>query len=535
MVCNFSRYFSVLWIALSATFLTSCGDVAEPTNLEPVIKNLSVSEITRTSAKLTAEIELRGSGSFDSYHFVYSAEAGSEFATEEIVNPSGIVEAELGGLLPGTSYIFRGVGIRNTAVLQSETVSFVTDSNECPDISPLSTVSAGPTAVIVKFDVLSDGGDRVTESGCYIGRANDALTLKVRAEDRYIYDSTKYIFINSLDAITEYVLYPYAVNSVGETVGDALHFTTSDAIVLNRPGDLDKILSRTPLENGSLAISGYMNGDDFKYLRSLLSSSVRNLNIADVSIVEGGGSYDGSRFTVKDVIYTGLFADCSCLESVILPNAATAIERNSFSGSSSLKSLVIPANVSSLVPSAGCKSLGRLEVSEANRYFKEYDGVVYDYDLTSLVWYPEAKTGKLTLPSSLSKIEESAFSDSKIEFISLPDEIREIGRCAFEGSMIREITIPDKVRNVSEGVLQNCTQLNSVVLGKSVEFVGKYVFDNSPVKDIYLLSPYPPFVSSDTFGNNRSLYENCSLHVPSGCRETYRNHSVWGLFENIYE
>ncbi|MCM1491281.1 MAG: leucine-rich repeat protein [Muribaculum sp.] len=525
----------VILIALFAAFLPSCGDVAEPTNLEPVIKNLSVSEITRTSAKLTAEIELRGSGSFDSFHFVYYAESGSEFTTENIVNPSGVVEIELTGLIPGTSYSFKGVGIRNTAVLQSKAITFVTDPNECPSISSLSTVSVGPTAIIVKFDVLSDGGDRLTESGCYIGRANDALTLKIKSEDNYFDDSTKYIFVNSLDTLTEYVLYPYAANSVGEIVGEAFHFTTSDAVVLNRAGDLGRILSGASLEDGDLTISGLLNGDDFKYLRSLLSSSVRNLNIADVSIVEGGGSYDGNRFTKKDVISTGLFDDCSSLELVTLPNAATSIERNAFSGCGSLKSLCIPAGASSVLPSADCKSLQHLSVSEANRYFKEYDGVVYDYDLTGLAWYPEAKTGKLTLPSSLSKIGESAFSDSKIEFISLPDAIREIGRCAFEGSMLREITIPDNVRNISEGMLQNCMQLKTVVLGKSVEFVGNYVFDNSPVKDLYLLSPYPPFVSSDTFGNNRSLYENCSLHVPSGCRDTYRNHSVWGLFENIYE
>lgn len=532
---NYDIILRVLWIALFAVLLSSCSKVAEPTNLEPIIKNLTVSEITRTSAKLTAEIELRGSGSFDKFHFVYSAESGYESTTEDIENPSGIVEVVLTELLPGTSYTFRGVGIRNTAVLQSETFTFVTDPNERPDISPLSIVSVGPTAIIVRFDILSDGGDRVTESGCYIGRANDALTLKVNSEDNYFDDSTKYIFVNSLETLTEYVLYPYAVNSVGETVGDAFHFTTTDAIVLNRAGDLEKILFGASLDNGDLTISGYMNGDDFKYLRSFLSSSVKNLNIADVSILEGGGSYDGSRFTKKNVVTTGLFADCSSLESIDLPNTVTAIERNAFSGSLSLKSLCIPAGASSVLPSADCKTLQNLSVSEANRYFKEYDGVVYDYDLTDLVWYPEAKTGTLALPPSVSKIGESAFSNSKIEAISLPDEIREIGRCAFEGSMLREITIPDKVRNVSEGLLQNCPYLNSVVLGKSVEFVGNYIFDNSPVKDIFLLSPYPPFVTSDTFGNNRSLYETCSLHVPSGCREIYRNHSVWGLFSNIYE
>lgn len=523
----------VLWIALLAIFLASCGDVVQPTNLEPVIKNLNVSEVTRSSAKLTAEIELHGSGYFDSFHFEYSAGAGINISSEEIENPSGKVEVVLTGLQPGTSYTFKGVGIRNTVVVESETVCFETDPNERPRVSALSTVSAGPTAIIVKFDIVSDGGDRITDSGCYIGKANDALTLKVKSESLPAENTTNYILINSLDTLTEYVIYPYAENHIGETVGEAFHFTTADAIVLNRAGDMDKILTDIYLENKALTISGYMNGDDFNYIRNRLSSSIKSLDIADVSIVEGGGCYDGSRFTKKDVVTTGLLADYSVLESVILPNAATAIERNSFSGNASLKSLTIPAKISAIIPSADCRSLSWLSVSEANHSFKEFDGVIYDHSLSDLVWYPEARTGKLTLPPTLSEIGQSAFAHAKIEYISLPENLKEIGRCAFEGSLLREITIPDNVRNVSEGLLQNCPQLKSVVLGKSVEFVGNYVFDNSPVEDIYVLSPYPPYVTSDTFGGNLSLYENCSIHVPQGSRELYRHHAVWGLFNNI--
>ena len=534
MVRIFNIYLSVLWIALFAALLSSCGDVAEPSNLEPVIKNLAVSEISRTSAKLTAEVELRGNGSFDSFHFVYSAESGSESTTEDIVNPSGIVEVVLNGLLPGTSYTFKGVGIRNTAMLQSEAICFVTEPYECPVITPLSVVSVGPTAIIVKFDILSDGGDKIIESGCYL-KTNDSLALKIKSRDMIDENSTYYVLINSLDKLTEYVLYPYAVNSGGETVGKPFNFTTTDAVSVSRPGDLEDILNDTSFEDGNIILSGTMNGDDFKFLRRLISTTIKNLNIANVSIVEGGDSYDGSRFTKKDVVSTGLFADCYSLVSVILPNEVTEIERNAFSGSQSLESIHIPANVAILKPSSDCKSLKWLSMSEANDYYKEYDGVIYDYALTNLIWYPEARTGKLTLPPDMLEIGESAFAKSKIESIALPHNLKEIGRCAFEGSLLRDITIPDNVRNISEGMLQNCQQLKTVVLGKSVEYIGNYVFDNSPLNDIYLLSPFPPYVSPDAFNGNSDLYENCSLHVPTGSKSLYRHHSTWGLFENIYE
>lgn len=532
---NFIGYLNMVWIALFAVFVVSCAETVEPTNLEPIIKNLKASEIERTSAKLSAEIELRGSGMFDTFHFEYCSQSGDVATAGKVMKPSGKYETQITGLTPGCSYTFKGVGIRNAAVVESETMSFSTIPNEIPKVSQISEVSVGPTAIIVKFEIVSDGGDPITESGCYIGNPKEDSSVSVKSEDSNPENAVRFVFIDSLEKLTEYVIYPYAKNAVGETIGEAYHFSTKEAVSIKRAGDLEKILAGASLKDGSLTISGSLNGDDFKYLRQLLSASVENLDISDVTIVEGGSSFDGSRFIKNNVITTGLFSDCSVMESVILPNSATEIERNAFSGSGLLRSIAISAGVSALLPSSDCISLEHLSVSEANRHFKEYDGVVYNVDMTVLVWYPGGKTGKLTLPPSMSEIGESAFAKSKIEYISLPENIRVIGRCAFEGSMLKEIEIPDNLRNISEGLLQNCPQLKKVVLGKSTEYVGNYVLDNTDVKDLFVLSVYPPYATALTFGNNPGLYESCTLHVPAGCKSLYKNHQFWGLFKNIYE
>lgn len=533
-ICSYKK-FRIVWSAILAILLTSCSEIEEPTNLEPLIKNLKVSEITRTSAKLTAEIELRGSGSLETFYFIYSSEDGEELKTEDINDPSGIIETVISDLTPGTNYTVRGNGIRNTAVITSDTITFTTEANEKPSVSQLSEVSKGPNAILVKFEIIADGGENITESGCYVGKANEDALVKVRSAEEYSNDSTLFCLIGSLEKLTDYVLYPYAANSIGETVGEAYRFTTSDAVSLTRAGDLEDILAGSTDIGETLTISGFMNGDDFKYLRFLLSSSVKNLDISDVSILEGGSSYDGSRFTEEGIITTGLFADCSELESIVLPIKAKEIERNAFSRSNALRSIDISANVTSLLPSSSCESLEQLDVSEANSSFKSYDGVIYDYGLTNLIWYPEAKTGLLTLPPSMEEIAESAFAKAKIEYIALPENLQEIGRCAFEGSMLREVTIPGKIRNVREGLLQNCGQLKTVVFGESVEFIGNYVFDNSNVEELHILSSLPPYVSSAAFSNNADLYDNCVLYVAKGSRSLYKNHSIWGRFKNIYE
>ncbi len=537
-------------VLMAMTFIalafSGCSKSGEPSHLEPIISDLEVDEVSRTSARLSAMVENRGNGSFERFHFVITGDGDIEIRTEDIDRPSGKVVTTVAGLRPGCEYRLYAEGVRNNAVVKSETLSFFTLPNDPPTISALSVVAAGPTAAILEFDVVSDGGERVYEAGCYLKRSGETSSVNIEAYNLSESKGTYLVHINSLEKHSDYVISPYAVNSVGETVGDEVIFSITDAVSLSRPGDLGMILKDDELTDDTLSISGYMNGDDFRCVRRLAGAPVisgadyhgpyiSHLDISDVVISAGGASYDGSRFTEPDIITTGLFASCDRLESVALPLSVHTIQRNAFSGSRNLKSLTVPAMVSSLSPSADCDALERIDVSEGNATFNGHDGVVFNSGMTEIVWFPHGKSGEFIVPAMITEIGEEAFASCRIEKVILPNGVHEIGRNAFAGSMLREIMIPDNVRNIREGLFQNCGALKRVELGTSVESVGDYVFDNCMIDEIRLHSSIPPYVSANALSNNLGLLDHCKLIVPSGSKPIYRNHSWWGRFNSISE
>lgn len=529
---------TLIILCFAGIFCGGCADNAAPTNLEPVISCLSADSVTRNSALVSAIVENRGDGRFESFRFVCTDEDGYQIDSEEIKNPSGHVQALFEGLKPGTRYTLLAEASSGKALSRSEAISFTTMSNVCPALSQLSVLSSGPTAVIVSFQITSDGGEPILEAGCYVSDMQENNQLKTTDTLPGNDGQDVRILIRSLAPLSEYLIRPYAINSVGESVGDPLRISTDNAIRLSDAGDLDKILDINAVPDGHIAISGPLNGDDFKFLRSLAGAGdhmLSHIDISDASIEEGGGSYDGNRFTVNDIVTSGLFADHPNLAYIYLPLTCTAIERDAFSKSLALKEIRIPVNVTSIYPSSQCPALEIITVDEGNNGFKSCDGVLFNASLSEIVWFPAGRSSTFEIPSSVTKIGESTFTGCRVQKLILPPTLTEIARYAFYGSALNEIDIPDGIRNIPEGMLQNCPNLRKVRFGSSTEFIGNYIFDNSPVEHLYVGAEIPPYVSPEAFILNQDLTEKCVLHVSPGCKKIYRNHPQWGKFNYITE
>lgn len=529
---------ALVLLCISALIFGGCADNAAPTYFEPVISGLSAGDVTRNSAIVCAHIENRGDGSLEFFRFICSTDDGTTIFSEQLPNPSGRVQALFEGLKPGTRYTLIGEGTRGNARIRSEAIYFSTMSNDRPSISQLSVLSSGPTAVIMQFQITSDGGEPLLETGCYVSDIPDNQPMKILAPLPASEQGYVKILINSLTPLSEYIIRPYAINAIGETVGDPFRIATDNAVRLVNAGELDKVLDFSAISDGRISISGPLDGDDFKYLRQLTGSDspiLSHIDLSDACIVEGGASYDGSRFTVKDVVSSGLFADCPHLVFVSLPMTCTSIERDAFARSVALKEIVIPVNVTSLYPSGECSALESITVADGNVVFGSYDGVLFNASLSDIVWFPPGRTKPFNIPSSVTKICESTFTYSLVEKIVLPPTLCEIERYAFYGSALKEIEIPSGIRNIPEGMLQNCLCLKKVRFGASTEFIGNYILDNSPVEHLYVDAAIPPYVSPDAFSFNPDLTDNCILHVSTGCRKIYRNHPQWGKFKYITE
>lgn len=295
----------------------------------------------------------------------------------------------------------------------------------------------------------------------------------------------------------------------------------------------------------TISIAGPLNGDDLRTLRHMagrgIDGSATNGRLADIDIsgariVAGGGVYDAARYSEDDVVGVGLFAACSNLKNIKLPMDVVRIEKDAFLNCSSLRRIVIPATVSSIVPSAGCTSLEEISVSGANISYTSSDGVLLSGDAKSILWFPMGKRGNYALPATVTAVGPYAFRDCSIEKFVFPAGLTKIGECAFYNSKVREVVLPSTLKLLPTGVFQKCADLKTVRLGNDVELLSDYVFDGCPLTDLYITAPLPPVCGSNTFATTGADFvKTCRLHVPKGRKKYYRANAKWNVFDNIVE
>lgn len=529
--------FLIAMIAFAA-----CGEDNVPVNLEPRLSVSGATDITRTEATLRGTVVLQGNTDMPGLRFVYGDDGGNATTQVEAFADNGSVSSRITGLIPGTQYTFYLQAYNDRTTVNSGTMTFTTIPNDKPTIGELTILSHGPASAIVRYTITDDGGEEITETGCYVTCASDGETYKVVATLPGI-DGTYKIRIGELRQNTAYELKAFASNKEGETVGEALSFTTGNAVTLTEPGVLRSLMGDNLYAYTSLSFAGPMNGDDLACLRSMAGidtdgsatqGQLIHIDMADVSIVAGGGSYGESRYTEDNVIGYGLFAGCSKLESIVMPDNVTVIERDALRDCASLTSLTIPASVEEVTPSSGCVALAEIQVSPANSHYRSEGGVLFNADATGLVWFPMGKEGDYTLPATITSIDDYAFTGCKITSLILPDELTDIGQSAFYGCELEEVHMPDKLRQIPVGVFQGCQRLSTVYLGTGTELVSDYAFDGCPLLHLYLSASYPPVCRPDAFGRSSDeIFSTCVLHVPSNRLAMYKQDSEWGQFKNI--
>lgn len=531
----------LLLTVVSALILSGCSYADGPTNMEPDISLNEVANVTRNDATLSAHVTLNGSEPLSYLRFRYGETADMEYATDDISPVGADVSAEIHKLKAGTTYYYCAVAGSKTAKFKTQTLSFTTLPNASPAVMQAKVLSSGPTCVMVAFDITSDGGDPITEAGCEIYDVLSGNSRRVTLPNDQLCEGSHSVILNSLTPLAEHRIVAFAANRNGLTKGEPLSFTTGSSIILGEAGILDLMVGKLDMEKDKISISGLMDGSDFRYLRSLLGAlqsnsgdvvgcKIENVDVSDVRIVKGGKSYDDSHFTEDDCITTGLFGDCSRLRAITLPMSALYLRRDAFANCALLETIDISASVTSILPSSACQSLSCINIAP-NAHYTSVDGVLFDNDVTEIIWFPIGKSGEYELPPTVTAIGQNAFRGAKITKLAIGNSVKTISPGAFSLSAIADISLPDNLTNISQGLFQDCANLKTIRLGKGCEYLGSYVFDGSALVDLHVAAEIPPYVKSDTF-DDRLLETGC-LYVPRKSLATYRNHLKWGKFKTI--
>lgn len=536
------RLYIIVAVAV-AVALCSCSDNEVPSNFAPVLTVDSATDVTRTEATLTGHVELQGEASMPTLSFSYGVSGQTTRTTVQVTPSGGVASTRVTDLKAGTQYEYWLSGTNGRVTINSKTMTFTTVHNSRPTVGALKRLSQGPMSVIVSYDITDDGGETITSTGCYVTDEATGQTTQVSAT-AVNGKGTYRVSVGGLSQKQAYTLQAYAVTRAGESVGESLRIETGDAVVLEEEGELSELIGTTINEYKTITIVGRLNGDDLRCLRKMAGrdfggvatdGQLEVIDMTDATIVEGGGSYDGSRFSANDVIGQDLFSNCDKLKTIVLPNSVVTVERNAFAGCSSLTSLSLPSNVASISPSSGCTALESIDAAASTNY-TSVDGVLFNSDGTEIVWFPIGKKGDYTMPSTVTSIGDRAFQECRITRFVLPDGLMSLGQAVFYGSEVEEVILPAQLRTIPTATFQNCASLTTVHLGEKAELVSDYVFDGCPLTDLYVDAVHPPVCNSNTFTTSgTSFLTTCTLHVPAGTKTIYRNHSYWGKFKKITE
>jgi Flp pilus assembly protein protease CpaA len=144
-----------------------------------------------------------------------------------------------------------------------------------------------------------------------------------------------------------------------------------------------------------------------------------------------------------------MFAGCSSLTSITIPNSVTSIATYAFSSCASLATATLPTNIN---------------------FTSIADAVFRNCPLTSI-----------TIPNSVTIIGSYAFAYASLTSITIPNSVTSIGDYAFKTcTSLTSITIPNSVTSIGAEAFSGCPNLAAVTCRVAQSaFTGSNAFYNT--------------------------------------------------------
>lgn len=133
-------------------------------------------------------------------------------------------------------------------------------------------------------------------------------------------------------------------------------------------------------------------------------------------------------------IKTSAFENCKALSNIVLPSSLQVIDSRAFYNTA-LVSVSVPSSVVNIDKDAFERiySLKEIKVDEANTVYSDIDGVLCSKTKTVLFRYPNSKGKTYTVPNTIKKIYDRAFSYCRdLETIVFPASVISIGNSIFD-------------------------------------------------------------------------------------------------------
>lgn len=243
------------------------------------------------------------------------------------------------------------------------------------------------------------------------------------------------------------------------------------------------------------------------------------------------------------------FKSTPMLSHITLPESVTEIGDGVFQ-SSGIVNFTFPKNLQYISTQmfSGCTSLLEIIIPEN---IKQIGNRAFSYCI---------HLRKALLPEALESVGSSVFSDcSSLEEINIPSNLKNLGdRILYGCASLTSIAIPEGVEEIGNSSFENCTNLTSLQLPKSLMNIrGDFIRGCNELKDLTIYHNVSGMSQTTFHGCNleelhyhRAVLpkwiqttnpsspiidkdNNCTLFVPVGSVDTYKESPEWNVFYSI--
>jgi PKD repeat protein len=301
--------------------------------------------------------------------------------------------------------------------------------------------------------------------------------------------------------------------TIGESVKTIENFSFALCQALNNvtiPKNVSTIGDGVFLECSSLKAI-YVSTENMNY------ASIDGVlyNKANTTLIECPSGKTGTFFNIPSMVNTignYAFYQCYNFNNITIPNSVTSIGKHTFSYCHNMNTVIIGNNVKTIgdfafehcyslsnvgipnsVKTIGdgiflmCSLLTEINISEGNMNYVCVDGILYNKDITTLIWFPEGKTGIFNITNTVRTIGNYAFNSCQLNSVYFPNNVESIGEFAFYSCInLKNVTIPNSVISIGKDAFTFCSALNTVKIGNNVKTIGDYAFYSCPIVSLYI-------------------------------------------------
>ncbi len=289
----------------------------------------------------------------------------------------------------------------------------------------------------------------------------------------------------TLTALTSIEI-PANIRSIG---GNA--FASTNLTSIEIPAGIRSINDRAFANIDSLTEVTFAPDSTLTYIgqQAFFDSGVISVEIP-ASVVTIGGSAFGAlycpnlstlTFEENSSLHTiggGAFGFQHHLTAVDLPDSLTNLGDYAFRDTG-LATIDIPASVSYLGEGvfASCHSLTDIFVDNANPYYLDVDGVVYNTSKTTLVAYPAGNTrASYNILEEVTDIGEASFYGCIIQSVYCNQNLVTIHSKAFQDAWLQNIYFQEGLKSIRPYAFYNTQNIERIDLPDSVEILDEYSF-----------------------------------------------------------